>query len=46
MYMQLHGMGSGNGEELQENKALLNTSQADFFNAVSFMLDHLFVSGH
>jgi hypothetical protein len=46
MYMQLHGMGSGDGEELQENKALLNASQADLFDTVSFMLDHSFVGGH
>lgn len=36
MYLQLHGLGSASEQELKENKRLLEASQSDLFDAVSF----------
>jgi succinate dehydrogenase flavin-adding protein (antitoxin of CptAB toxin-antitoxin module) len=36
MYLQLHGLGSASEQELKEHKRLLEASQSDLFDVVSF----------
>jgi hypothetical protein len=38
MYLELHGLGSASEQEHKDNKMLLEASQSDVFNTVSFFL--------